>query len=766
MKNKDSRSKSGNTAGAGTRTQNTAGAAAKTQNAAGRVKWLRAAAALVLVLVLLTLSVKAHLADQPHESWYFPLAAALSLLAGLYLYLPIPMGKTIGRIFTVFCGVCAPFLSFVIVEFYNKGFWHVGAALSTGTAEPPYLMILLNTLIYALFFLVLVFLTGRLWLGCCIAECSLMVLAIVNFYVVKFRGSPLMPWDLLSVRTAGNVAANYQYTVYWKMLFSTIAFLFLIMTTGRMRGRIRDLRIRIPGLILSVAALVMMVASIQDMEVKKFWGVDTTLFTPNVRYTKNGLVAAYLANLHLIHIEKPDGYSLEKVREIAYGQEESGEQDLQNTQAEQDLQNTQAAQDIQNTQAAQDTQTAQTSGAAFDLAKAPNIIVIMNEAFSDLSVIGDFNTSEDYMPFFRSMMEQYTSGYLMVSVKGGNTANTEYEFLGGDTMAFLPEGSVVFQQYISGQIPTMASYLGSLGYTTVGMHPYQGSGWDRMRVYPLMGFDRFYDQKSFPGAKTIRKYISDESAFERIIEEFEKKEQGEKKFIFEVTMQNHSGYSANPSTDNGFKEEVLLTDKMNKSTVTVAAERYLTLIKKSDEAYEKLIRYFEENVTEPTIIVTFGDHEPSDYVTEVIDGLTGFDEDGGLEETQKHYQVPFFIWNNMGLEKDETIDLMSVNFLGAYVMEKAGLPLTEYQEYLLSLRQTLPVICAGTYIDENGVYHDWNKLGKDEIYGDLINDYNILAYNHLTDAANRITEIFNEPADDRVRAQLEESLQAAEAAGQ
>ena len=55
----------------------------------------------------------------------------------------------------------------------------------------------------------------------------------------------------------------------------------------------------------------------------------------------------------------------------------------------------------------------------FDLSQAPNIIVIMNEAFSDLSVIGNFETSEDYMPFFHSMMDQYTGGHLMVSVKGG-----------------------------------------------------------------------------------------------------------------------------------------------------------------------------------------------------------------------------------------------------------------------------------------------------------------------------------------------------------
>ncbi len=128
---------------------------------AGKWKRVRGIAALVLTLFLLFLAFQAHLADQPHESWYFPLAAALAVLAGLYLYIPLPLGKTGGKIYTVLTAICAPFLSFVIVEFYNKGFWHVGAALSTATAEPPYLMIILNTLIYALFFLVRLQPVGR-----------------------------------------------------------------------------------------------------------------------------------------------------------------------------------------------------------------------------------------------------------------------------------------------------------------------------------------------------------------------------------------------------------------------------------------------------------------------------------------------------------------------------------------------------------------------------------------------------------------------------
>lgn len=352
----------------------------------------------------------------------------------------------------------------------------------------------------------------------------------------------------------------------------------------------------------------------------------------------------------------------------------------------------------------------------------------------------------------------------MVSVKGGNTANTEYEFLSGDTMAFLPQGSVVFQQYISKPIPTLASYLKSLGYSTVGMHPYLGSGWDRERVYPLLGFDTFKDIDYFGGAKTIRKFVSDESAFDKIIEEFQNKGD-QKKFIFEVTMQNHSGYMANPATDNGFTQEISLGGVLYGTPQTVAAERYLTLIKKSDEAYEKLITWFEENVTEPTIIVTFGDHEPSDYVTEVIDGLTGFDADStDLEEIQKHYQVPFFIWNNMGIPKDDSISLMSVNYLAAYVMKEAGLPMTEYQEFLTDLRKQIPVICANTYIDQSGTYHSWQDQEEDQENKDALNEYNVLEYNHLVDVKNRVDEIFSQPADTGVLDSLQAEAQRMEQA--
>ena len=444
----------------------------------------------------------AHGAEQRSESWYFPVSIFLSFLLGLFLYAGLPKSRLFQIIYDISLAVSVPFVAFVLVQSYDTGFWHVGAALSYETAQPPYKMIYLNLLFYYLIFLAFTFLIGSFSWGYSAASCVFMALSIVNFYVVKFRGSPIVPWDILSLRTAGNVASNYDYVIYWHMLFSTFGFAFVMLGTGKMKSRIRLKRVRFPFLAAAVLSLILLTNSIQNEDVKAFWGMDTTLFTPNVRYRKNGLLVAYLANLNLIHINKPDGYSVSKVKEIE-GQIRETETEYdqidypdknESVQEEDDtaFQGTNLkalAADAQSAPSQTETEKQQaistgdgkssTEKSNFDLSQAPNIIVIMNEAFSDLSVIGNFETSEDYMPFFHSMMDQYTGGHLMVSVKGGNTANTEYEFLSGDSMAFLPQGSVVYQQYISSKIPTLASYLGSLGYSTEGLHPYLGSGWDR-----------------------------------------------------------------------------------------------------------------------------------------------------------------------------------------------------------------------------------------------------------------------------------------------
>lgn len=641
----------------------------------------------ILTVVLLILTALAFIAER--GAWFdLPLGLLLSLLAGVYMLLK----RKSGKVFSVLTAAVIPFLSMYCLQFYTCDPWRMYP-----------MMLLVNCIFFYLFYLMLSFLLGSFSMGYTIPSVLIMVIGIANYFVIEFRSAPIVPWDLLSLGTAASVADNYTYTISWRLLFVTFGFVFLILTARKNTLRPKKLALRIPAFVLTLALLIASVGAIQKKEVKDWLGMDQTLFTPGVRYRNNGFMAAFLGNLYLINIKEPDGYSVKKVEEIQ-------QEVLKRRDEEQ--------------------------SASVDVAKMPNIIVVMNEAFSDLSVLGEFNTNEDYMPFFRSLMEDYTSGHLMVSVKGGNTANTEYEFLSGDTMAFLPTGSVVYQQYIKDEVPTLTSYLKNLGYSTTAIHPYRAAGWDRDTVYPKLGFEEFLDITDFQDPYYIRSYVSDQSAFEKIIEVFENKQKDEKKFIFEVTMQNHSAYS---KEDPDVETQIKLTDYTSVTTSVRAAQNYLTLIRASDDAFKKLIEYFEK-VEEPTVIIMFGDHLPSDYVSNVIARLTGYNQEDSLEENQRSYEVPYVIWDNMGLEKDDSMELTSVNYLAAYLMKRLDMPLTCYQEFLLNLKEELPVICAGTYINKEGLYHTYTE--EDNVYGTLLNDYNILQYNHLTDGKHRVESMF------------------------
>ena len=313
----------------------------------------------------------------------------------------------------------------------------------------------------------------------------------------------------------------------------------------------------------------------------------------------------------------------------------------------------------------------------------PNILFLQLESFFDPTLVNYLKISEDPIPTFRKLMKEYSSGYYKVPAVGAGTANTEFEFLTGDTMAFLPAGSIPYQQYITKDTPSMPSYLKSLGYETYAMHPYYASGWNRDKVYPLLGFDSFYSSADFYGSTYERGYIDDSSCVDKIIETYEKKDAGTPAFIFNVTMQNHSPYT------DGYQN--LQGNVTVDGTVSAQLSEYLTLVKLSDAALEKLIDYFETQ-DEPTVIVFFGDHQPTDAVVEPIWNLEGkSSSDLTEEENQLRYKVPYVIWANYDI--DEAVNQeSSANYLGAQMMEAAGIPLSDYQNYLLEQKKEMPLI--------------------------------------------------------------------------
>ena len=629
------------------------------------------------------------------------ISLVMALAAGFVCMLKKPSG-TFLKVLGVIWIIVQPLLAVGLLQYYTLDPFRIYPS-----------MIVVNYLFVLLFELFLVFAFGSIRIGCTIVPIVVMVIGITNFFVVSFRGSPIVPWDIYSVRTAVSVAGNYSYVLNWQFVISTTGLMMLTLVSMKLAVKIRHIAVRVVFALLSLGLLIAEGFFLQKDEVQEKLGMDTILFTPNVRYRNNGFLAAYIGDIHLITVNEPEEYSPEKARSIV--DRVTGTRD--------------------------DKKIGETTVTKVDAKDMPNIVVIMNEAFSDLSVLGDFKTSEDPMPFTRSLMNEHDGGHLMVSVKGGNTANTEYEFLTGDTMAFLPEGSVVYQQFLHDNLPALPSYLAGMGYDTIAIHPYNASGWERDKVYNLMGFREFLSLRDFVNPDTLRGYVSDKGAFGKIKDVLsESGADDQRDFIFEVTMQNHGGYSK--STDD-FTPYIDLKGLGYENTQTKAVERYLSLIRESDKALEDLVKWLED-YDEPVIVVMFGDHQPSDYISNVIERLTGYDQEASVEEAQKRYIVPYVVWNNYGADF-ELPDLTSVNYLAADLLSQAGLPLTQYQTYLLVQQTELPVVCAGAYVDKNGNYYSFDEPSA---YSQILNDYDILMYNHLIDSKNRVAGIFSESLDD------------------
>jgi len=539
----------------------------------------------------------------------------------------------------------SPFVMFWCVEFLANNPMNVWT-VST---------IVFNIIFYELFFLLLLFLTGRIRISLIAGDVFFLLFGLVNHFVMEFRSEPIVPWDIFSAGTAAGVAADYEYQMTPTVIGCISVTVLLIALAFFAKLPVIRFRIRAVFLLLTVCSLTFYTHALHQDHFIKYMKFDNTLFTPWFMARKNGLTTAFLMDLKYLKVEQPGGYSKAAAEMLI---REAGQTD----------------------EVPED---------------RPNIIVIMNEAFSDPAVLGDFETNRDYMPFFNSLhggADNTVSGTLNVSVKGGNTANTEYEFLTGNSMRYFPAGSIPYQQYMFGPKASIVKTLKDYGYKTIAMHPYIAKGWNRNHVYDYFGFDEKLFREQFPDAEILRKYIDDRSVYSRIGDILEEKDPEEPAFIFAVTMQNHSGYF--DDFDN-FDVDVHAEDCNSR-----ILDRYLSLMKQSDDALYEFIDALSD-YDEDTVMVFFGDHQPNDVVVDPVLKLYGRSSSTLGEEEYLRYQVPFIIWANYNIEEKTGIDT-SVNYLAAHVMEAAGLPLSAFQAAMRKEENNIPVISTKRLIRSDG----------------------------------------------------------------
>lgn len=542
----------------------------------------------------------------------------------------------------------------------------------------------LNIAFYYWLFLFVFFIAGRTSISMAICVAAIAIIGVGNYFVVMFRSNPIVPWDIYFFETAMSVADNYVFSVDWA-LAEHIAMFILMLIVG-VRTNIR-LNKKILRPILTVAMCIpayFYISYLWQDNLERNTGLNDTLFNAKYMHSKDGFFVSFILDIHFLQIEEPKNYSDEYALSLL------NEQEVEKVETPEEL---------------------------------PDIIAIMDETFSDPAVLGEFETNKDYMPFVHSILRgevaNTISGYTDVSVLGGNTANSEFEFLTGNSMAFFPNGSVPYLQYIRDGISTIVPQLEEYGYTTYGTHPYRAKGWNREFIYDLMGFDYRYFQGSFPFEDKLRNYVSDEADFKSILE-WRNNTEGPF-FMFNVTMQNHSNYGGD--FDN-FDPQIVAKFKNTSSNKYL--NKYLSLMYETDQDVASLLSELSQS-DRKTIVVFWGDHQPNDYVVRPIYKEYGLDFDNQTyEQQQQRQKTPFFIWANYDIQEQTNVEI-SLNYLNILLFETAGLQLDEYQTFRKNLWQgQIPMMNAVGYRNDDGDLVEYDDA-PEEIQN-LLNEYQNIQY--------------------------------------
>ena len=578
---------------------------------------------------------------------------------------------------TAILALITPFTAYLLMQFV------LGAQLSDFSLHAMVGNAVCIGAVYAL----LTAIIGNIGIASLVCHIMFGVWAAANSFVFAFRGTPVLPWDFMALGTAAAVAGSYDPTPDPRMIVGLVLAVCGIIALIKFRPPFLRLRGRLFSLAVS-AALCFLVGFTPLLSGATF---KPDVWSQMGSYRKGGAAAVFLRNFDFMEIDQPESPTLDQ---------------LQTTVDSLPADPTPVSEQV------------------------PNVIAIMNESWADFEEFGNLTLSEPVNEYISSLPNSIW-GHCYTSVFGAGTSASEFEFLTGNSMAFLPSGSIPYQQYILSPSSSMASAMKANGYRTVAIHPGERTSWQRNSAYPLLGFDTFKPQTELDvPIKYERQYISDETSFDQIIWEYENKQPNEKLFVFNVTIQNHGGY-----TEPDYPAQVTVTGANGEYP---KAEQYLTLAAKTDDAFRNLVEYFEQQ-DEPTIILMFGDHQPN-VEEEFLDMAYGLTGDGmTMEQYMGKFRTPFVIWANYPLP-DSQLNDPSLNFLGLYLMRYAGIEPSSYAQYLWNLQKTLPAVTFVGYTDPEG--NAYSHLETND-FAALIQEYQAFQYNNLFGKTQRINEWFS-----------------------
>lgn len=521
-------------------------------------------------------------------------------------------------------------------------------------------------------------LTGRWWVSTAVSGGVFTVLAVVNYYCRDLHGAAVMVQDVLNLATAAEVMGSYTLQISGRVL----AIAALALPLAALVAVQRRLEAGLPRRGVCPRRWLGCAAGIFAVFFFGYFGPWTvrpraeTGWQWQQHYYTYGFLAGSVdaASLLFDPVIQPAGYTDEAAADAA-----------------------------PRTKAA-------------DTRDRPDIVLILSESFYDFSLVTDLQADTEVMPVTRGL-DNAIHAHTVSPHVGGGTNNSEYTLLTSNSMQLIPSITPFNFLELEGA-NSFVRYLEDLGYATLAAHPYTAANYRRDTAWQALGFDETHFIESFPTQETYgaRSYQTDSASYRDLLALYEAMPEEQPRFAFLVSIQSHGDYDMNDAsldlvhagTDYGSYDSVM--------------DEYLSCMALSDAAVGELCSYFTdlyERTGRKVIVAMTGDHAPS-FVDHVADkDGRSYDELQILERS-----TPCLIWANFPQDTaaaPETLDLCA---FAPLVARQAGLPLSPYYAYILSMLDTDPVV-TGTAAAPNEVtrgyfWLEYNNLGGRAIRNDAL----------------------------------------------
>jgi len=581
-----------------------------------------------------------------------------------------------------------------VIELVTRGSLQQTYAYLTNLQQPGWT----TTGIFFLLYLAIDALIGRQHKAVLLVSPLVVLMGVISQQKQVFLTDPLYPTDLLFGRQILELLPVLVQDRPW-----TAAALALAVAAGLVglvglwvfawrRFRPLTRRERLTRLAI---ALPLLAGFVSIMDYNEFsWMRDRLKVFPIMwdqaeNYRHNGFVMAFTINLPMANVKAPAGYMIDAIDKIP----------------------------------------SKPLPAGTTHRSKPDVIVVMSESLWDPTRLGTVKLSPDEIP----------SGTAFSRDSGGLTANVEFEALTGFSNAFLPTGSIPYQQYVRKPIPSLATFFRAEGYTARAIHPFSGWFWNRTSVYKAFGFETFKDVDRMPPLAKRGNFTSDEALTKEIIRQADAQENPF--FFFAVTLQGHGPYD-----DGRYKKTDVAIDGTLDARENRMLASYAQGVKEADQSLKMLMAWAAQPGRE-TIIVVFGDPLPplnpvyknSGYMP----GVTA-SRKGTAEQMKKEHETPLVIWSNKtGVEKE--IGTISPAFLSYYILKEAGYEHPYYTGFLGAVHDKLRVIDRYMLIDAKGnATADWARR---KTVDPLVRDFRFLQHDIMFGKQYGLERFFDSHAE-------------------